>query len=472
MSSPLGFKSRQEPLGEIRQTRSAESGSAPADGATQCACIREARGTHVPSGYKRTEAGVVPEDWGVRSLKSMLGEPSSYGINAPAVPFDGSLPTYIRITDIGEDGRFRPTPRVSVNGARDTLCFLRPGDLVFARTGASVGKSYLYDPRDGPLVFAGFLIRIAPDPNQLRSEYIAQYVQTRRYWNWIANNSARSGQPGINAWEYGSLPVPLPPVPEQRAIAAVLSDVDALIGSLEALIGKKRAIKRAAMQQLLTGRTRLPGFSGEWETRTLGELGAFRKGKGIRRTELRDTGFPCVRYGELYTRYENYVAHPVSRIPPDVAATALRIERGELLFAGSGETAEEIGICVAYIGEESAYAGGDIIVLRVSGQDPVYLAHLMNAPVAARQKARMAQGDAVVHIRSDHLAEVEFPLPPLPEQRAIAAVLTDMDTEITALERGLDKTRAIKQGMMQQLLTGTVRLPIPEDGLEGESHDA
>ena len=339
---------------------------------------------------------------------------------------------------------------------------------MFARTGASVGKSYLYDPRDGPLVFAGFLIRIAPDPNQLRSEYIAQYVQTRRYWNWIANNSARSGQPGINAWEYGSLPVPLPPVPEQRAIAAVLTDADALIGSLEALIAKKRAIKRAAMQLLLTGRTRLPGFSGEWETRGLGELGAFRKGKGIKRTELRDTGFPCVRYGELYTRYENYIIHPVSRIPTDVAATALRIEKGELLFAGSGETADEIGICVAYIGEEPAYAGGDIIVLRVPGEDPVYLAHLLNTPVAARQKARLAQGDAVVHIRSDHLAEVEFPLPPLSEQRAIAAVLTDMDDQIAALERRLDKTRAIKQGMMQQLLTGAIRLPIPKTVGESE----
>ncbi len=205
-------------------------------------------------------------------------------------------------------------------------------------------------------------------------------------------------------------------------------------------------------------------FRGEWEVRRLGELGAFRKGKGIRRTELRDTGFPCVRYGELYTRYENYVTHPVSRIPMDVAATALQIERDELLFAGSGETAEEIGICVAYIGEEPAYAGGDIIVLRVSREDPVYLAHLLNAPVAARQKARMAQGDAVVHIRSDHLAEVEFSLPPLSEQRAIAAVLMDVDALIGSLEALIAKKRAIKRAAMQQLLTGRTRLP----GFEGE----
>ena len=266
----------------------------------------------------------------------------------------------------------------------------------------------------------------------------------------------------ISKRDVANVRLPLPPLSEQRAIAAVLGDVDALIGSLEALIAKKRAIKRAAMQQLLTGRTRLPGFVGEWRARRLGELGTFRKGKGIRRNELRKAGFRCIRYGELYTRYENYVVNPVSRIPKDVAATSLRIEKGDLLFAGSGETAEEIGICVAYIGAEPAFAGGDIIVLSLAGQDPVYLSHLLNAPVAARQKARMAQGDAIVHIRADHLAEIELTLPPLREQRAIAAILSDMDAETAALESRLDKTRAVKQGMMQQLLTGSIRLPIPD----------
>ena len=269
-----------------------------------------------------------------------------------------------------------------------------------------------------------------------------------------------------------ALQLALPTLPEQHAIAAVLSDVDELIGSLEALIAKKRDIKRAAMQQLLTGRKRLPGFGGKWEVKRLGDLGTFTKGRGIARGDVRENGVRCVRYGELYTRYENYVAKPVSRILQTIADTALPIKKDDLLFAGSGETADEIGICVAYVGDEPAYAGGDIIVLRASGQDAVYLAHLLNAPVAARQKARMAQGDAIVHIRGDHLAEIEFLLPPLPEQQAIAAILSDMDAEIAALEHRLDKTRAIKQGMMQQLLTGSIRLPIPDNNREDHAHDA
>ena len=272
--------------------------------------------------------------------------------------------------------------------------------------------------------------------------------------------------PGLSRSDILDQPIPVPSrTEEQRAIATALSDADELIGSLEALIAKKRAIKQAAMQELLTGRTRLPGFEGEWEVSQLGDLGTFAKGRGIARGDLRETGARCVRYGELYTRYKNYMAKPKSRIPPEIADAALPIKQGDLLFAGSGETAEDIGICVAYIGEEPTYAGGDIIVLKDSGQDAVYLAHLLNAPVAVRQKARMAQGDAIVHIRADHLAEVELPLPPLPEQRAVAAVLSDMDAEIAALDHRLDKTRAIRQGMMQQLLTGAIRLPVPDTAL-------
>ena len=144
-----------------------------------------------------------------------------------------------------------------------------------------------------------------------------------------------------------------------------------------------------------------------------------------------------------------------------MAATALPIKTGDLLFAGSGETAEEIGRCAAYLGMEQAYAGGDIIVLTPLGQNSVYLGHLMNHPIVSAQKARMGQGDAVVHIYINNLAQVQIELPSITEQNAIASVLSDMDAEITTLEQRRDKTRAIKQGMMQLLLTGRVRLVKP-----------
>ena len=215
------------------------------------------------------------------------------------------------------------------------------------------------------------------------------------------------------------------------------------------------------MQQLLTGKTSLPGFSGKWVPKRLGELGSFSKGRGIKRENISDEGFPCVRYGELYTRYKDYILNPVTRISGTVATVSLPIKTGDLLFAGSGETAEEIGRCAAYIGKEQTYAGGDIVVLTPSSENSVYLGYLMNHPTVAIQKARLGQGDAVVHISASNLAQVQISLPSIKEQHAIATVLTDMDAEIAGLTRRRDKARAIKQGMMQQLLTGRVRLVTP-----------
>ena len=238
--------------------------------------------------------------------------------------------------------------------------------------------------------------------------------------------------------------------------------MDELLSALEVLIAKKRAVKQSAMQHLLTGKTRLPGFTGTWEKKQLGELGAFSKGRGIKREDVSGTGLPCIRYGELYTRYKDYILNPVSRISLDIALQAAPIKKGDLLFAGSGETAEEIGTCAAYLGEETAYAGGDVIKLTPSGGNSIYLGHLMNHPIVAAQKARMAQGDAVVHINARNLAQVKVELPPLTEQTAIANLLSDMDAQIAALEGRRDKTRTVKQGMMQQLLTGRVRLLDPK----------
>ncbi len=195
--------------------------------------------------------------WETKRLGDCLKSRPSYGINAAAVAYSDRLPTYIRITDITEDGRFRPEPRVSVNSAFSDQYYLGEGDLVFARTGASVGKSYLYRVEDGPLVYAGFLIRVQPNPSSLLAAYLANYVTMPSYWNWVRLMSMRSGQPGINGNEYSQLPVNLPPLPEQSAIAAILSDMDAEIAALEAKLTKARQIKQGMMQELLTGRTRL-----------------------------------------------------------------------------------------------------------------------------------------------------------------------------------------------------------------------
>jgi type I restriction enzyme S subunit len=135
---------------------------------------------------------------------------------------------------------------------------LAEGDLVIARTGASVGRSYLYRRDDGPLVFAGFLIRVTADPKKLWPPFLGAVTQTPRYWNWIRMTSMRSGQPGVNANELANLRLWLPPtVKEQVAIAALLSEMDMELTAVEAELAKVRQTKQGMMQELLSGRIRL-----------------------------------------------------------------------------------------------------------------------------------------------------------------------------------------------------------------------
>ena len=141
-----------------------------------------------------------------KALGLLLRRPPRYGINAAAVPLGLGVPTYIRITDIDDSGRFAPDPKVGVDHPKSSDYQMGAGELVFARTGASVGKSYLYDPRDGELVYAGFLINVAPDPELLNPKYLSLYVHTKDYWDWIARTSVRSGQPGVNGASTRSCP--------------------------------------------------------------------------------------------------------------------------------------------------------------------------------------------------------------------------------------------------------------------------
>ncbi|MGO9257653.1 MAG: restriction endonuclease subunit S [Bryobacteraceae bacterium] len=266
------------------------------------------------------------------------------------------------------------------------------------------------------------------------------------------SHSGKSGVPGVNRNDLHEISVCIPPTQaEQTAIANVLSDADSLIESLEQLIVKKRHLKQGAMQELLRPKV-------GWFATNLGSLGVFLKGSGVRKDESMTGDLPCVRYGEIYTRHNDYIKAFHSRISSEVAVAARRLRTGDLLFAGSGETKEEIGKCVAFVDNIEAYAGGDIVILRPEDSDSTFLGYYLNTVSINRQKASRGQGDAVVHIGSAALSSIDLIIPPIDEQTAIAAVLSDMDAEIAALEAKLAKARRIKQGMMHNLLTGRIRL--------------
>ena len=356
---------------------------------------------------KKTDIGVLPSDWSVVTLLDCLCGKPSYGINAPAIAYSPQKPRYIRITDITEAGTYSKSSPASVEDVNIDRYYLKKNDIVLARTGASVGKSYLYQKDDGNLVYAGFLIKVSINDIVADARYVFACLHTQRYWQWVNTISVRSGQPGINGEEYSAYLLPLPSRVEQTVIADSISDVDSLIFSLQKLIEKKKAIKQGAMQELLTGKKRLPGFNEEWSTYKLGELGSFDKGCGISRAESNTGNFPAVRYGELYTKHTDYIKQYYSRISGDVAQTAKRVTFGDILFAASGETKEEIGVCAAIVDKRDIFAGGDIVVFTPTTEiNPIFFGTLLNMPFAQKQKSERGQGDAVVHIHADSLSEI------------------------------------------------------------------
>ena len=197
----------------------------------------------------------------------------------------------------------------------------------------------------------------------------------------------------------------------------------------------------------------------EWDALPLSDIGNFSKGAGITREQANSGNLPCVRYGEIYTTHDNYIRAFYSHISPELAKTATRLKTGDILFAGSGETKEEIGKAVSFIGQEEAYAGGDIIILSPKiPASSLYLGFVLNDEASVRQKSSMGQGDTVVHIHAKELANVVVPFPHPSEQQHIADVLQSIDSLITKLDKVVSKKRLMKQGAMQQLLSGKVRV--------------
>jgi len=201
------------------------------------------------------------------------------------------------------------------------------------------------------------------------------------------------------------------------------------------------------------------GFPPNWKIVKLKEIGTFTKGSGITKSDLIDDGVPCIRYGEIYTTHDFIIKKFYSFINSKIAQSSKRIFAGDILFAGSGETAEEIGKCVAYIGSDEAYAGGDIVILRVEQGDPKFLGFLLNHDIANQQKSKLGQGHSVVHIYSSHLENIIIPFPSLPEQRKIAEILSTWDEAIAKTEQLIAALRQRKKGLMQRLLNGQVRFP-------------
>ena len=406
----------------------------------------------IPLGYKRTDVGVIPQDWQVVTigqLAHVFRGASPRPIDSP-VWFDSQSKTgWLRISDVTASGKFLDdtTQNLSVAGIENSR-FVKSGNLVMSIC-ATVGRPII--TRKDVCIHDGFVVF---HNLQADKEYLYYYLSNMET-GWSKHGQTGS-QMNLNTDLIDSTTIPFPPPAEQRAIAGVLSDVDELLGSVEKLIAKKQAIKQAAMQQLLTGKTRLPGFSGAWERKKIAEVATYCNEKNNS-----DENLPVLTCSKHLGFVDSLSYFRNQVFSKDLSGYNV-IRRGQIGYPANHIEEGSIGLQDIY---DVALVSPIYVVFSPNEDINSYFLHRLLKLDRYRQefsKATTASVDRRGSLRWPTFSELIVNLPYSDEQEAIAAVLSDMDAETAALERRRDKTRAIKQGMMQQLLTGRVRLVKPE----------
>ncbi len=428
-----------------------------------------------PQNYKPFYNSTIPSDWEIMKLIDCCQIKGEYGINAASVEFSEELPTYIRITDIDDDGNYSTVKKVSVNDESSNNYILRKGDILFARTGATVGKTYLYNENDGKLVFAGFLIRFRPDENVLLTKHLKYFTLTKIYWDWVKTVSMRSGQPGINAEEYGSLKLPLPPLPEQKAIAQFLSAWDKAIEIIQKLIGQKELRKKWLMQNLLSGRKRMNGDYRDWRKVKIGDAFEFVKTRSYTRENLtyyQDEGsVNYIHYGDIHTKFKAELlnASLEQRIPFLKSNFEFDINSellwdGDVIMADASEDYEGVGESTEIfdVKDKKIIGGLHTIVLRDKLNLTIigFRGYLFNGEQILNKLRKFSTGISVYGISKNNVAKVEILIPSIEEQAVIASILQATDKEIQILNIKLEKLKEQKKGLMQVLLIGKKRLKV------------
>jgi type I restriction enzyme S subunit len=412
--------------------------------------------------------GVIPEGWeevSVENIKAASENALSTG------PFGSSISSQFFLEQgvpvirgnnlsnsieikLKDDGLVFVSPEKAIEFRRSIV---RKGDLIFTCWG-TINQIGLIDDQSKYLeyVISNKQMKLTPNPDKANSLFLYYLFSGHQIQSIIKNKNIGTSVPGFNLGQLRELRFKVPPLPEQRSIATALSDMDELLGGLDRLIAKKRDLKQSAMQQLLTGKTRLPGFDSEWEVKRLGDLTEMGSGgtplSSI--TAYYDGDIPWVSISDmtkggkvLYSTDRNlthagFFNSAAQMFPSGTVLYAMYASLGECSIAG-------VSLC-------SSQA---ILGIRpnkdLNGEFLYYFLTSLKTTVKS-----LGQQGTQSNLNKGMVQDFILSLPPLPEQTAIASILSDMDTEIAAIEQRRNKTRDLKQAMMQELLTGRIRLKI------------
>ena len=419
-------------------------------------------------GYKQTEVGVIPEDWEVKSLDSVAFVTSGKRLPLGCYLTEHKTPhPYIRVTDMRLGtvslAEIRFVPVEVFPAIKRYRIFKEDIFISVAGTLGIVGK--IPPELDGANLTenADRITNIACSQDYLLHVLMSPLIQ-----NTIESLHTVGAQPKLALSRIRKFDIPLPSTKaEQEAIAEALSDADALIESLEQLIAKKHHLKQGAMQELLTGKKRPPGFSGEWGSFTVGSIadpnqqwsftgGPF--GSNLKSSDYTDDGIRIIQLqnigdGEFKNDYEIFTS-------PEKADELLscNIYPGEIILSKMGDPVARACIIPPYHERYLMCSDGIRLAVDEKRFNTYFVYTIINAPEFRTKAANAGTGSTRKRIGLTELRSLKLSCPPLPEQTAIAAILSDMDADITALETRLSKARQLKQGMMQELLTGKIRL--------------
>ena len=413
-------------------------------------------------GYKQTEIGVIPEEW-----KYTIWEEVGSGFSSGATPYRAIQKYYngnIKWVSSGElnyNVIFDTIEHISEEARIKTNLKIHPANtFLMAITGLEAA---------GTRGSCAILGTPATTNQSCMAIYGSEELDVKYLFYFYVKNGDElaikfcqgTKQQSYTASIVKKLPIVLPTYPEQERIVEALSDVDNMIISLEKLIAKKKAIKQGAMQELLTGKKRLPGFSGEWDDYVVGKMGDFYSGLSGKSKKDFDCG---EAHFITFLNVLSNVKIDISILASvDVKENEFQnvVKKGDLFFNTSSETPEEVGMC-AVLDEEldNTYLNSFCFGFRLNDDThaPLFLSYYLNGSIGRKIMSVLAQGATRYNLSKSNFAETVIKLPSKEEQTAIASILSDMDSEIEALEEKLEKTRQVKQGMMQELLTGRIRL--------------
>ncbi|MCR3894765.1 restriction endonuclease subunit S [Aeromonas caviae] len=437
--------------------------------------MQEAAGKTIPAGYKQTEVGVIPEDWEVVTVNSLIsGITSGVSVNSIDKIDAFSHGLHVLKTSCVSEGRFFPEERKSIlpSDINRAKCSPMKGDIIVSRMNTPLLVGELgYVPFDMETSFLPDRLWLMKfnSVGVVDSRWLCRLLSSSEYANKIKESATGTSgsMKNISKDSFLSMLVSKPVFEEQTAIANVLSDSDALIDALEQLIAKKQAIKSATMQQLLTGRTRLPAFAlrpdgtpkgykpselgdipEDWEVVSLGDASQFINGRAYALHEWESSGVPVIRLQNLTGRGDEYYYSNL-QLPERQYCYF-----GDLLFMWSATFGP-----VIWKGSKAIYHYHIWKIECKSGNNKTFLFYLLG-DMTERLKNSSSSGGTMLHVTKEKMESTKSIFPSIEEQTAIATILSDMDNELQALIQKLEKARALKQGMMQQLLTGKIRLPL------------